>query len=105
MPAERHIEARRRMRAIKRSYGDHNDVKLSVIRRSGDIRSAKASGKLGLILGSEGAKYLEGSVAALRNLAESALARESPGRQRRAVPPDDVPARRPRRTKSSSRPG
>ena len=46
---------------------DAHPSELLVVRTVGDIRSAKASGKLGLILGSEGAKYLEGSIAALHN--------------------------------------
>jgi membrane dipeptidase len=46
---------------------DTHPSELLVVRTAADIRSAKASGKLGLILGSEGAKYLEGSIAALRN--------------------------------------
>jgi membrane dipeptidase len=38
-----------------------------VVRTADDIRLAKHSGRIGLILGSEGAKHLEGSQAALRN--------------------------------------
>ena len=37
-----------------------------VVRRAADIGEAKRTGRLGLILGAEGAKLLEGSVAALR---------------------------------------
>ena len=37
-----------------------------VVRRAADIGDAKRSGRLGLILGAEGAKLLEGSLAALR---------------------------------------
>ena len=37
-----------------------------VVRRAADILEAKRTGRLGLILGAEGAKLLEGSVAALR---------------------------------------
>ena len=37
-----------------------------VVRRAADIQEAKRTGRLGLILGAEGAKLLEGSLAALR---------------------------------------
>jgi membrane dipeptidase len=45
-----------------------NPSELLVVRTAEDIRTAKETGKLGLILGSEGAKHLEGSAAVLRNL-------------------------------------
>ena len=38
-----------------------------VVRRAADIREAKRTGRLGLILGAEGGKLLEGSLAPLRN--------------------------------------
>lgn len=40
---------------------------LLIVKSAEDIREAKRSGRLGLIMGSEGAKHLEGSLAALRN--------------------------------------
>ena len=44
-----------------------NPRELLVVRSGADVRAAKASDRLGLILGCEGAKLLEGRVAALRN--------------------------------------
>ena len=44
-----------------------NPQELLLVREAADIREAKRSGQLGLILGSEGGKLLEGSLATLRN--------------------------------------
>ena len=49
------------------SLAESHPAEFQIVRKPGDIAAAKASGRLGLILGSEGGKLLEGSAAALRN--------------------------------------
>ncbi len=46
---------------------DSNPAEFLIVRKAADIEEAKKSGRLGLILGSEGGKLLEGSLAVLRN--------------------------------------
>ena len=46
---------------------ESHPAEFQIVRKAGDIAAAKVSGRLGVILGAEGGKLLEGSTAALRN--------------------------------------